>query len=230
MTMFRRLALAGVAATLSLVSLPAAAATIASTPGTRGATLGGTASGNFGGTAGQSFTALDNTLTSIGFQFSRPSATSGTDANYTLSILSGEGLSGSSLFSTTFAVAVTSRAFSFVDILLPNLAVTVGSKYTAVLNGTNSRYVLGLGPDYNLQTGVALSGDSYAGGRAFLTTTSYANCTNDSSSNCDLNFRVVGTTVVAVPEPATWATMFLGLSLGGVALRRRARRSVRIAA
>ncbi len=225
MTMFRRLALAGVAATVSLTSLPAAAATIASTPGTRGATLS-----SFGNIAGQSFTAVDNTLTSVAFQFSRPSATSGTDANYTLSILSGEGLSGASLFSTTFAVAVTSRSFSFVDILLPNLAVTVGSKYTAVLNSTNSRYVLGLGPNYDLQTGVPLSGDSYAGGRAFLTTTSYANCTNDSSSDCDLNFRVTGTTVAAIPEPATWATMFLGLSLGGVALRRRARRAVRIAA
>jgi len=225
MTMFRTLALATVAATLSLTSLPAAAATIVSAPGTRGGTLG-----SFGNTVGQSFTAIDNTLTSIGFQFSRPSATNGTDASYTLSILSGEGLSGTSLFSTSFAVTVASRAFSYVDIALPNLTATIGSKYTAVLNSTNTRYVLGLGPDYNTSTGRPLAGDPYAGGRAYLTTTSYANCTNTSTSDCDLNFRVTGTTVAAVPEPATWATMFLGLSLGGIALRRRARRSVRIAA
>ncbi|MBD8545284.1 PEPxxWA-CTERM sorting domain-containing protein [Sphingomonas sp. CFBP 8760] len=36
--------------------------------------------------------------------------------------------------------------------------------------------------------------------------------------------------VAAVPEPATWATMFLGLSLGGVALRRRSRRSATVRA
>lgn len=225
MTIFRTLSLGALAAILSATSLPAAAATFASVPGARGGTLG-----SFGNTVGQSFTAIDTALTSIGFQFSRPSATNGTYADYTLNILSGDGLSGTSLFTTTFAVGVASRAFSYVDVALPSIATTVGSRYTAVLTSTNTRHVLGLGPDYNTSTGRPLAGDPYAGGRAYLTTTSYANCTNTNTSDCDLNFRVTGTTVAAVPEPATWATMFLGLSLGGIALRRRARRPVRIAA
>lgn len=225
MTMFRTLSFSAVAACLSLTSLPAAAATFASIPGTRGVTLG-----NFGNTVGQSFTAIDTALTSIGFQFSRPSATSGTYADYTLNILSDEGLSGTSLFTTTFAVGVTARAFSFVDITLPSIVTTIGAKYTAVLTSTNTRNVLGLGPDYNISTGVPIGGDSYAGGRAYFTTAPYANCTNNNASNCDLNFRITGTSIAAVPEPATWATMFLGLSLGGVVLRRRARRPVQIAA
>lgn len=225
MTKFRTLALGAVAATLSLTSLPATAATFASAPGTRGGTLG-----NVGNTAGQSFTAIDTALTSIGFQFSRPSATSGVYADYTLNILSGDGLTGTSLFTTNFAVGVATRTFTYVDIALPNIATIVGSKYTAVLTSTNTRHVLGLGPDYDLVKNVPLAGNPYAGGQAYFATAPYANCTNTSTSDCDLNFRVTGTTVAAIPEPATWAMMFLGLSLGGAALRRRARRSVRIAA
>jgi len=223
MTMFRTLASGTIAAALSLTGLPAAAATIDTMSGTvRGAALG-----RFGNVAAQSFTAVDNVLTSIAFQFSEANRNNANDA-YTLDLLTGDGLAGSSLLGApiSFTVTTTGRPFTFTSIALPGIAVTATERYTAVLRSTNTRYTVGLGPD--VQNGVTR--DAYAGGQAYFATAPYTNCTNDSTSNCDLNARITGTTVAAIPEPATWATMFLGLSLGGVALRRRARRSVRTAA
>ncbi len=222
MTMLRKLAL-GTLAALSLASTSAAAATIDTTSGL----LRGAALGRFGNAAGQSFTAVDNVLTSIAFQFSEANRANANDA-YTLDLLTGDGLAGRSLLGTpiSFTVTTTGRGFTFTSVALPNIAVTAMERYTAVLRSTNTRYAVGLGPD--VQSGVTR--DAYTGGQAYFAAAPYPNCTNASTSNCDLNARITGTTVAAVPEPATWATMFLGLSLGGVALRRRARRPVRLAA
>jgi hypothetical protein len=223
MTMFRTLSLGALAAVLSVTGLPAAAATFEYLSGTRAVALG--LNGN---TVGQSFTAVDNSLTSIGFQFTRGANAAAVNSEYTLNILAGDGLSGTSLYATTFTVSPTlaQRTFTFVDILLPSIATTINSRYTATLTSTNIRNLVGTGPD--AQNGVTR--DIYTGGQAYFTNIPYTNCSNASTSTCDLNFRFTGTTVAAIPEPATWATMFLGLSLGGVALRRRARRTVRIAA
>jgi len=223
MTKFRTLALGAVAAALSLTSLPAAAATIAIDSGTvRGVVLG-----RFGNGVAQSFTAIDNVLTSVAFQFSLANSANANDA-YSLDLLSGDGFGGTSLLAApiSFSVTTTGRPFTFTSVALPNVSVAINSRYTAVLTSTNARYSVGLGPDE--QNGITR--DAYAGGRAyFAAPSSYTNCNTD-NTNCDLNARITGTTVAAIPEPATWATMFLGLSLGGAALRRRARRSVRIAA
>ncbi len=225
MTTFRTLALGAVAVALSLTSLPAAATTFEVVSGARAVALG-----SFGNTVGQSFTAVDNSLTSIGFQFTRGANAAAVNSAYTLNILSGDGLSGTSLYTTSFVVSSTlaQRTFTFVEILLPSIAATIGSRYTATLSSTNIRNLVGIGPTVNTSTGVQLTGDAYAGGTAYFTAVPYADCTT--TTNCDFNFRVSGTMVAAVPEPATWATMFLGLSLGGVALRRRSRRSATVRA
>ncbi len=223
MTMLRTLSFGALAAVLSTTALPAAAATIDIASGTaRGIVLG-----RSGNVAAQSFTAIDNVLTAIAFQFSVANSANANDA-YTLDLLTGDGLAGRSLLAAPvgFTVTSTGRPFVFTSVTLPNVAVTINGRYTAVLNSTNARYSIGLGPD--VQNGSTR--DAYSGGQAYFTTSPYTNCTNASTSNCDFNARITGTTVAAVPEPATWATMFLGLSLGGVALRRRARRAVRITA
>lgn len=225
MTKIHTLSFGVLAAVLSVTSLPAAATTFEVVSGTRAVALG-----SFGNTIGQSFTAVDNSLTSIGFQFTRGANAAAVNSAYTLNILSGDGLSGASLYSTSFVVAPTlaQRTFTFVDILLPSIAATIGSRYTATLTSTNIRNLVGIGPTVNIANGQQVTGDAYAGGTAYFTTVPYTDCAT--TTNCDFNFRVSGTTVAAVPEPATWATMFLGLSLGGIALRRRSRRSATVRA
>ena len=178
------------------------------------------------GPLGQSFTSIDSTLTSFGFQFQLFNAGSA-NTPITFSLLSGAGLAGASLYSTTLTLPTTlpDRTGVFYDFSVPNLAVDIGSVYTAVLSSSSNRVGLALGPEYNIFTGAALGGDAYTGGRAFFTTIAFPNCTNDSSSNCDLNFRVSGTRplVSAVPEPEAWAMLVAGFGLMGTAIRRRRR-------
>lgn len=188
--------------------------------------------GFFGNAAGQSFTAIDSTLNSIGFQFEGLNPTF-TGASYTLSLIAGEALTGTSLATRTFTVptAINSRTPVFYDIDIGSVAVTAGQRYTAVLNSTDTRNGLVLGPDINLNTGVPLTGDAYAGGRALFATVPYPNCNNTASSACDFNFRVSGTTLTAaVPEPATWGMMIGGFAVTGGALRRRRRATATFAA
>lgn len=192
------------AAAMLAVAIPAVApatanaATIQVTSGTgqRAFVLG-----FFGNTAGQSFTSVDTTLTSIGFQFEALNPTF-TGASYTLTLVAGEALTGTALVTRTFTVptAINSRTPVWFDIDIGTTAVTAGQRYTAVLNTTDTRNGLVLGPDINIFTGAPVSGDAYAGGRALFATPPYPNCTNDVASACDLNFRVSGTTAVtAVP-------------------------------
>lgn len=178
--------------------------------------------GFFGGAAGQSFTAIDSALTSIGFQFTGLNPTA-TGATYTLSILAGESLTGAALVTRSFTLptTITGRAPVWFDIDIGTTAVTAGQRYTAVMSSADTRNGLVLGPDININTGVPLSGDAYAGGRALFATVPYPNCSNTASSACDLNFRVTGTTAAAMPEPAGWALMIGGVGLMGAAMRRR---------
>ena len=178
------------------------------------------------GPVGQSFTAIDSTLTSFGFQFQTFNDTAA-NTPVTFSLLSGAGLGGASLYtqSLTLPTNLPARTGVFYDFSVPNLAVTIGSVYTAVLSSTSTRDGVALGPEYNIYTGVPTSGDAYAGGQAYFGTQPFPNCTNDSTSNCDLNFRVSGTrpVVAAVPEPAGWAMMLAGFGAAGTAIRRRRR-------
>lgn len=181
--------------------------------------------GFFGNASGQSFTSIDSTLNSIGFQFEglNPTFTGGV---YTLSLFAGETLTGTSLVTRTFTLptSINSRTPVWFDIDIGNTAVTIGQRYTAVLNSSDTRNGIVLGPDINIFTGVPVSGDAYAGGRAIFATVPYPNCSNTAASACDLNFRVSGTTATgAIPEPATWAMMIGGFGMMGGALRRRSR-------
>ena len=189
---------------------------ISGTTGARGTTL-------FNGPIGQSFTSIDSTLTSVGFQFQLFNA-SNANTPFTLSLLNGSGLSGTQIYSTqiTLPTNVPISGLNWFDFALPNVAVAVGSAYTFVLsNGGSLRYGVVFGPEYNIFTGQPLGGDAYAGGQGYGLQ-SYPNCPNTPASNCDLNFRVSGTTATgAVPEPATWAMMIGGFAMMGGALRRR---------
>jgi hypothetical protein len=178
----------------------------------------------FNGPVGQSFTSIDSTLTSVGFQFqlfNTPQA----NTPFTLQLLNGSGLGGTQVYSTQFTLPTTipTSGLNWFDFSLPNVAVNLGSAYTFVLSNSSLRYGVVLGPDVNIFTGVPLSGDAYAGGQAFGVQ-SYPNCPNTPASACDLNFRVSGTAATgAVPEPATWAMMIGGFAMMGGALRRRSR-------
>ncbi|MEO5494105.1 MAG: PEPxxWA-CTERM sorting domain-containing protein [Sphingomonas sp.] len=204
------------------VAVPARAGDILVTSGTGQRAY---ALGFFGNASGQSFTSIDSTLKSIGFQFEglNPTFTGGT---YTLSLIAGESLTGTALVTRTFTLptAINSRTPVWFDIDIGNVAATIGQRYTAVLNSSDTRNGIVLGPDINLNTGVPLTGDAYAGGRAIFATVPYSTCNNTATSICDFNFRVNGTTAVAgVPEPATWGMIILGFgALAGVVRRRSA--------
>ena len=208
-------ALAAALTTLAPSAVSAATIQVVSGSGIRSTTL-------FNGPIGQSFTSIDSTLTSVGFQFqlfNTPQA----NTPFTLQLLNGSGLGGTQVYSTQFTLpnTIPTSGLNWYDFSLPSVAVNSGSAYTFVLSNSSLRYGVVLGPDVNIQTGVPLSGDAYTGGQAFGVQ-SYPNCPNTPVSACDLNFRVNGTTAIAaVPEPATWAMMIAGFGLVGGALRRR---------
>lgn len=212
-----------VAAAMLAVAIPAlapaaaTAAIIENTAGDRGATI------SFFDPLGQSFTAIDSRLTSIGFQFESLNPTAANDP-LTLTLRAGEGLTGAVLatVTATLPASINDRTPVFYDFALGNTAVTIGGKYTAVLTTSSSaRNAVAFGPR-STNTAQPLGPDAYLGGRAFFTgdPDPYGFCT--SSGQCDLNFRVIGATPAgAVPEPASWAMLIGGFALTGGALRRR---------
>ncbi len=190
------------------------------------------------GPIGQSFTALDSVLKSVGFQFELFN-TGWANTPFTLSLVSGSTLTGPALYSTSFNVTSTATTATWTDIALGDWAVAAGEQYTLVLSNSSYRYGIAMGPEIDINTGIPKSGDAYAGGTALFTNTPYY--AYDTSTNpataydfckvkgvCDLNFRVTGVTP-AVPEPASWALMIGGLGLVGGALRRGKARTVRFA-
>lgn len=207
------------------IAVPAQASTIQviSGDGQRAFALG-----FYGNTVGQSFTAIDSLLTSFGFQWKTFNATHANPA-YTFTLREGAGLTGNVIATTSFTVPTTTSATvpTWVDFALTGGNVTVGGIYTAVITGANTRNGLVMGPNINLNTGQEVSGDAYTGGRAYFTQAVYPNCAI--TGNCDLNFRVTGTTEAgAVPEPAAWALMLLGFGAVGAVVRRRPKVAARI--
>ncbi|MBS0480091.1 MAG: PEPxxWA-CTERM sorting domain-containing protein [Proteobacteria bacterium] len=216
------LAAALLAATCVAVPAHAGDIQVISGTGARATTL-------FNGPIGQSFTSIDSTLTSVGFQFQLFNAPQA-NTPFTLSLLNGSGLGGTQIYSTQFTLpnTIPTSGLNWFDFSLPNVAVTIGNAYTFVLSNSSLRYGVVLGPDVNIFTGVPLSGDAYAGGRAFGVQ-SYPNCPNTAASACDLNFRVHGATAAgAVPEPATWGMIILGFGAMAGAVRRCGRVAPRV--
>ncbi|MEP6785399.1 MAG: PEPxxWA-CTERM sorting domain-containing protein [Sphingomonadales bacterium] len=206
------------AGTVAFSSIAANAATlqVVSGPlGTRAVTI------NAFQPLGQSFTAIDSSLNSFGFLFESLNPTSA-NAPITFSLLAGAGLGGSALYTTTFTLptSINGRTPTWYDFGIA-ANVVVGQQYTAVLTTTSNRNAVSLGPDYNVSTGQFGGGDAYSGGQAYFSNSAiYANC-QGTANNCDLNFRVTGTTAAAVPEPASWAMMITGFGAVGFGLRRR---------
>lgn len=178
---------------------------------------------------GQTFTAFSDTLSSVGFQFITLNPAEA-NSSLTLSIYAGEALSGTALFSSDFTLpaSVADRNTpQWVDVVVPELAVTMGETYSLVLNATSNRAALVLGPGYSPTAGQFFGGDAYADGKLITNWSGiYANCSG-AANNCDANFRVTGSVLAAaVPEPASWALMILGFGAMGGLLRRRRHQQV----
>ncbi|MBL8655936.1 MAG: PEPxxWA-CTERM sorting domain-containing protein [Altererythrobacter sp.] len=186
---------------------------------------------SWAGPIGQSFTAFTDTLSSVGFQFSTFNSGSANSA-ITLALYSGETLTGTALYSSTFTLPLDIARASWFDIALPDIAVTDGNLYTFALSTSSLRTGVHLGPDIRygvpgFPTGQIVGGDAYAGGQMLAARATYPNCTVASGNNCDLNFRITGQTfAAAVPEPGSWALMILGFGITGSALRASRKRRV----
>jgi len=218
--MFTKLLVPGIVA-LTLAAMPAAAETlevVSGPTGQRAVTL------PYVGLAGQSFTAFDTDLSSIGFQWEALNPGSA-NAPITLSLLSGETLEGTALFTTSFTLpaSIDDRTATWFDVDVSGWDVTAGEVCTLVLSTDSYRNGIVLGPEINIYTGEVLGGDAYAGGTALFQSEPYSGfCAT--SGLCDLNFRITADTpAAAVPEPASWAMMLLGFGLLGAVRRSRPR-------
>lgn len=211
--MLRHLAAAALAAISFTAS--AADASVVVTSGTRGATIGTS------GPIGQTFVADGVALSSFGFQFATGN-TAAENTPVTFQLLLGAGLTGAEVVSRTATLSIpTGRTPTWYDFDLTGTTLVLGQSYTALVSTGSTRLSLIFGP--NLSTsGVPASGDAYLPGsliatRSFETTTPYCATNN----TCDANFRFTSLAAAAVPEPATWAMMMVGLFAVGASMRAR---------
>lgn len=149
---------------------------------------------------GQSFTAVDSQLISIGFGFGVLNAFQG-EVPVTITLLQGDGIGGLAIAERTFTPV--EAGLSFAD--FTGTTLTVGAFYTALISTSNSFW------------GVDASVDLFAGGQAYLT-----DSVTGLIPDRDLIFEVSGSTAVpGIPEPASWALLIAGFGLVGAAMRRR---------
>jgi hypothetical protein len=154
---------------------------------------------------GQSFTAIDPSLLSIGFAYSDINPTSA-NTEVTIDLFEGEGFAGALVASRSFflpgVLPTTSQPPVIFDTDFSGVSLSVGSVYTAALGVAGNSF----------KVAAVYGFDSYAGGMGL----------GEACANCDFNFRVVGAAPSgAVPEPGAWALMIAGFGLAGAALRRR---------
>ncbi len=161
-----------------------------------------------GDRVGQSFTAGLS-----GIDFATFSIATGAPSTFRVDVRAGAGLSGAILGSSSLVTLdnwnFSAIEFSFADLI----SLTVGSQYT--LNVVR----VGGGTFFIRQS----TANPYAGGNLFASIGS-----GTPFANFDLVFAE-GVHVAAVPEPAAWAMMVVGLSIVGGAMRRRQRMTVRFA-
>lgn len=206
--------LAAALASAAFVAAPVQAAEFVS--GTRLATIASV------GPVGQSFVAEEGgLLNSFGFQFGLLNG-SQPNSEMVLRLLSGTGLTGAEVATSRATVTgPTNRTPVWFDFGFRDVRLTAGETYTALLSTTSTRLSIAFGPALGSTT------DRYADGRLIATvpsSNSFTGCTADATSLCDANFRfTVEPAVAPIPEPATWATMLVGLFGVGYAARRRTR-------
>jgi len=172
------------------------------------------------GPVGQSFVAETGLLNSFGFQFAGLT-TSAVSATVTFALRQGAGSTGALVATRTATVAgAANRALNWFDFDLTGLtgAVVAGQTYTALVSTGTANLGLAFGPDVD-EDGVATSTAVYAGG-AMVAGRAIGGC-GTGNALCDANFRFTTAAAAAVPEPATWATMIVGLFAVGYAVRRR---------
>lgn len=159
---------------------------------------------------GQSFTAIDAQLLTIGFRFGQINPGFPNDL-VKLDLYTGTGTGGTLVASRTLTLPTNVDYSFFTDIDFTGTSLTVGAVYSAALSIVGNSPLIGVVVDTD---------NEYAGGVLFSPQASLAEC---GDGNCDLAFRVVGTNV---PEPASWALLITGFGLTGATLRAgRARRA-----
>ena len=151
---------------------------------------------------GQSFVAVDPWLKSIGFSYLvfNPELSD----SLQIDLYDGVGAGGDLIASRSFKPTKN----GFFDTDFTGTGLTVGSSYTAAVRATTSEYF------------AVITGNNYDGGQ-ISSPRDVGPALGVSTSSVDLAFRIVGTTVSPVPEPATWALMLAGFGLVGAGLRRR---------
>ena len=155
---------------------------------------------------GQTFTAIDEALISIGFAYSdiNPGAP---NTEVTIDLYEGDGFAGALLASRSFVLPAvlpsTSDPPAFIDTDFSGVSLVVGGVYTAALSVAANSF----------KVAVTYGFDAYDGGYGFG---------SGFCADCDLNFRVVGESGgTTVPEPHAWALMIAGFGLAGSVLRSR---------
>lgn len=189
---------------LCLLSTPSEADTIDFTNSGGG---GGLAIGAYD-PIGQSFLATAPNLVSIGFKFTAMNAGFPIQP-IELDLLDGNGLSGAILATKTLDLGTGDGTFDFA---FSNISLVVGNTYTASLK------VVGNSP----YQGIAFSGSlGYDYGRLYTSEPLHPLC---DGGGCDLAFRVTMVDAApAIPEPATWGMISLGIfALGAVSRRAKA--------
>jgi hypothetical protein len=211
------LSLAAIALACS-ANAASAATTVSIVSGTRGVSVLN------GGPVAQTFVATDSLLTSFGFQFGTTSAAA-SSANVTFSLLSGGGLSGATLATSTASLTGlqlrANPSYTFYDVFTGGVTLTTGQTYTALLTTTSATLALIFGPNSTQTT------DAYAAGGLIKDNSLDRSC---QTGVCDANFRFTTTAAptVAVPETSTWLMMLVGFGTLGASLRyRRGRTGVR---
>jgi hypothetical protein len=164
---------------------------------------------------GQSFTAIDSDLLSIGFAFTNINPLS-LNASITLNLVTGDGTGGASVATRTFTLSdadANSTYFppaSFYDVDFSGTPLTIGAMYTALLSTTTDRW------------GVTSNGNTYGGGQIYIS--------GIASPLGDLTFRVIGETPPAVPLPTALPLLATGLGVLGLFGWRRKRKAAVLAA